>query len=247
MNLLVLTLSAMLTAATATTPNPDVLDEVLSAYVHDGLVDYAGLKANRATLDTYLTTAGEVPVNTFQQWNKDTQLAFLINVYNATTLQLIIDHYPVKSIKSIGSVFKSPWSQDSVTLFGKKISLDTLEHKIIRKNYVEPRIHFALVCAAMGCPPLRDEAFRGETLNAQLDNQTRTFLQTTEKNRVDHDKKSLHLSPIFKWYREDFEKSDRSLQAYVAPYLASEVSLEGYDLSFTDYDWDLNQQPTDGK
>lgn len=217
------------------------LDAILKARVRAGLVDYAGLKAERAPLDAYLTEAGSVPMATFQQWSKDEQLAFLINVYNGATLQLIIDGYPVDSIKSLGGLVKSPWAKESVLLFGKKISLDTLEHKIIRKNYAEPRIHFALVCAAMGCPPLRNEAYQSARLEEQLEAQTKEFLTTPEKNRVDVEKKVVWMSPIFKWYGEDFQTDGGALLAYLAPYLG-QTSLEGYKIEYTDYDWALNEQ-----
>jgi hypothetical protein len=219
------------------------LNAVLARHVHDGLVDYSAVKADRAGLDAYLTEAGRVPMSTFQGWSKDDQLAFLINVYNATTIQLIIDAYPVDSIKSLGSFLKSPWARESVQLFGKAISLDTLEHKIIRKNYSEPRIHFALVCAAMGCPPLRAEAYQGARLEVQLDDQARTFLATTAKNRIDTERKKLLLSPIFDWYRDDFEAASKSLAGFVAPYLgATEEVLASYGVDFTDYDWSLNDR-----
>ena len=220
------------------------LDAILKARVRSGLVDYAGLKAGRAPLDAYLSAAGAVPMAGFQHWTRDEQLAFLINVYNAATLQLIIDAYPVDSIKSLGTLVKSPWSKEVVLLFGKKISLDTLEHKVIRKNYAEPRIHFALVCAAMGCPPLRGEAYQGTRLEEQLEAQTREFLTTPEKNRVEAEKKTLWLSPIFKWYKEDFETTSKSLATFVAPYLgaAEGAALDAYKIEYTDYDWALNGQ-----
>lgn len=224
------------------------LNRILAEYVQDGLVDYRGLKQGRTPLDAYLAEAGAVPLAAFQRWKKDEQLAFLINIYNATTLQLIVDHYPVKSIKSIGSVFKGPWAQDSVLLFGKRISLDTLEHKIIRKTYTEPRIHFALVCAAMGCPPLRNEAFVGAKLDVQLDDQAKAFLANAARNRVEPDGRKLQLSPIFKWYREDFEVDGRSLESFLAPYLGVSVdALDGFEVEFTEYDWSLNDQAAGGQ
>lgn len=223
------------------------LDAILTQYVQDGLVDYGALKAGREPLDRYLETVGAVPLADFQRWKRPEQLAFLINLYNAATLQLIVDHYPVDSIKSIGTLLNGPWSRDSVLLFGKRISLDTLEHKIIRKNYTEPRIHFALVCAALGCPPLRAEAYQGSLLEAQLDGQVRDFLDTPDKNWLDVDAKRIHLSPIFKWYRKDFEAGGGSLQAFVAPYMAGDASLEGFDVTFTDYDWSLNVQPVEAR
>ena len=219
----------------------EALDAILKARVSAGLVDYAGLKTERAPLDAYLAEAGAVPMATFQRWSKDEQLAFLINVYNGATLQLIIDGYPVDSIKSLGSLLKSPWAKESVLLFGKKISLDTLEHKIIRKNYTEPRIHFALVCAAMGCPTLRNEAYQGARLEEQLDAQAKAFLSTQGKNRVDAEEKVVWLSPIFKWYGEDFQTDGGAVLKYVTPYLGMS-SLEGYKIEYTDYDWSLNEQ-----
>lgn len=222
------------------------LDALLKRHVAEDLVDYGALKGERGGLDAYLDAAGKVNEEEFKQWDESTQLAFLINLYNAATLQLIIDHYPVDGIKSIGSLLRSPWSLEVVTLHGKKISLDTLEHGIIRKQYPEPRIHFAVVCAALGCPPLRAEAYVGDRLDAQLDEQTRIFLSDAEKNRVDSAAKVLHLSPIFKWYRQDFEVGGKTLQDYVAPWYSEQVDraqLANYTVKFTDYDWALNDQP----
>lgn len=246
MKTLLLTLILALTPAADAKPydhSHAALDSILKTRVAGGLVDYAGLKADRATLDAYLADAGAVPLAEFQQWNQDEQLAFLMNIYNAATLQLIIDNYPVDSIKSLGSLVKSPWAKEFVVLYGKTISLDTLEHKIIRKNYREPRIHFALVCAAIGCPPLRNEAFQGARLDEQLGDQVKTFLATPEKNRVDVGKETLYLSPIFKWYREDFETDGKGLAAFVAPwYPEAGTDLATYEIEFTDYDWALNDQ-----
>ncbi len=240
----ILPLAITLSAAGGFDQSHAAFDAILKARVAQGLVDYKGLQADRAPLDAYLAQAGAVPMAEFQQWKREEQLAFLINVYNSATLQLIIDGYPVDSIKSLGSLVKSPWSKETVQLFGKKISLDTLEHKIIRKNYQEPRIHFAVVCAAMGCPPLRDEAYTGARLEEQLEAQSKEFLTTPAKNRVDAEKKTLWLSPIFKWYGDDFEMTSKSLAAFVAPYIgaAEGANLEGYSIEYTDYDWSLNEQ-----
>jgi hypothetical protein len=221
------------------------LSGVLSQHVHDGLVDYAALKEDRATLDGYLDTVGAVTVAVFQRWGREQQLAYLINIYNATTLRLVIDHYPVGSIKSIGSFLNGPWDKKIVNVFGKTISLNTLEHKIIRKRYAEPRIHFSLVCAAVGCPPLRDEAYQGEQLERQLEAQTVSFLAEPKKNRIDSDAEKLFLSPIFKWYRKDFEMDSGSLKDYLNPYLAGTDRPDGlreFDITFTDYDWSLNDR-----
>ena len=173
------------------------------------------------------------------------QLAFFINAYNAYTLQLIIDHYPVKSIKDIGSFFKGPWDQPAVRLFGRTLTLNNLEHDIIRKDYPDPRIHFALVCAAHGCPPLRDEAYVADHLEEQLDDQARQFLATPAKNRVDAGARTVYLSPIFKWYGADFEKKHGSVLAALEPYWpkasVGALAQGHFKIRYSDYDWSLNQ------
>jgi hypothetical protein len=214
-------------------------DALLSRHVDaKGMVDYVGLQKSRASLDKYLKNTGAVNESTFRSWSEDEQLAFLINIYNAETLQLILDNYPVSSIKKIGGFLSNPWKRDVVALFGDEISLDKLEHGIIRKDYDEPRIHFAVVCAANGCPPLRPGAYTGAGLDSQLNEQTKQFLTDLPKNRIDGD--TLYLSPIFDWYGEDFTKNGRSLNDYVDPYMKGDAS--GKKVRFTDYDWDLNKQ-----
>lgn len=215
------------------------LDEVLRSYVNDqGMVDYSGLKADRDQLDNYLISTGAVSRSTFDRWNENEQLAFLINVYNAETLQFIIDHYPTSSIKKLGGLLSSPWDRMNVALFGSTTTLDHVEHEIIRPRYNEPRIHFALVCAAVSCPPLRREAFTGNRLDAQLDDQARVFLSESEKNRIEGD--TLFLSAIFKWYGGDFTTRGATLNDYVDPLIEGDAS--GKKIKFTHYDWDLNTQ-----
>ncbi len=215
-------------------------DEVLKAYVDDeGMVDYAGLKADREGLDRYLATTGAINESDFGSWTRDQRLAFLINVYNAETLQLIIDHYPVKSIKKIGGWFKQPWDVESVTLFGKKTTLNTIEHEILRPKYEEPRIHFAIVCAAMGCPPLPKAAFTPENLDQLLDARGRVFLAQKNKNRLQGD--TLYLSPIFNWFEEDFTTGG-SLQDFIAPFFPEDIEGKKLRIKFTSYDWSLNKQ-----
>lgn len=224
-----------------------VLDKTLNTYVKDALVDYRNLKANRQDLDRYLGQVAAVPEPEFKRWTEKQQLAFLINAYNAYTLQLIIDHYPVKSIKDIGGWVKGPWEQPVVRLFGRELTLNDLEHKLLRVNYQEPRIHFALVCAAMGCPALRSEAYEAARLDAQLDDQARQFLANTQKNRVDVAEQLVYLSPIFKWYGADFEKKSGSLLGALKPYWPKEAEAAlaegGFKIRYTDYNWSLNQGP----
>jgi hypothetical protein len=224
------------------------LDRVLKADVKNERVDYLALKKDSRDLDAWLKTAGAVTETEFNRWTQPQQLAFLINLYNAATLKLIVNHYPVKSIKDIGSVFKGPWKQEVVPLLGKTVTLDYLEHGVLRKKYAEPRVHFAIVCAAKGCPPLRAEAFIPDKLNEQLDEQGRVFLGTKEKNRWDGSARVLYLSPIFKWFSEDFEKKSGSVVKFVTPYFPAEAqkqiqSVKSPEVRYTDYDWSLNEQP----
>lgn len=216
------------------------LDGVLKTYVNaEGMVDYAGLKAHRSALDGYLAKTGAVSESKFDAWTRDQRLAFLINVYNAETLKLIIDNYPVKSIKKIGGLFGQPWDVKSVTLFGKKTTLNTIEHEILRPKYKEPRVHFVIVCAAMGCPPLRNEVFTPENLDAQLDARGRFFLNQKNKNKLDGD--TLYLSPIFDWFGEDFTV-EGSLQDFVTPFFPTDIKGKKLKIKFTNYDWSLNKQ-----
>jgi len=221
---------------------------VLAAVVKDTRVDYVRLQATPAELDAYLLELASVPPAEFAGWNEADRLALLLNLYNAQTLRLIADHYPVKSIRSIGFLPGAAWRELIVRFGGRIMTLSHLENEIIRAEYQEPRIHFALVCAAMGCPPLRSEPFVGARLNEQLDDQTRQFLAKSEKNHFDAGTNTLHLSPIFKWYDEDFIKSAGSLAAYVKPFLPAAQRDALADpakvkVRFTDYDWALNEQP----
>lgn len=221
---------------------------VLKKILKDNLVDYAGLKNEPKDLVAYLDQLASVPESEFKKWNQAQRIAYLVNLYNAQTLKLIIDHYPVKSIKDIGGVLKGPWKQPVVRLFGKTITLDDLEHGILRKDYAEPRLHFALVCAAMGCPPLKNEPFTAANLNAQLEEQGKVFFAQKHKNSVDIGKKVVNLSPIFKWFEEDFTKNSGTVIAFVQSYFSPEVSRElvkgGYKINYTHYDWSLNDQAT---
>ncbi|MDA2918314.1 DUF547 domain-containing protein [Desulfobacterota bacterium AH_259_B03_O07] len=217
---------------------------VLSRYVKNGLVDYNGLKSNPEQLDLYLTSLTTVSEKDFNQWSEEQQLAYLINLYNAQTLRLIIDHYPVNSIKDINE----PWDTPLVTLHGNKVTLNELEHEIIRKNYDEPRIHFALVCAAMGCPNLPTEPFVSTNLDRQLDRQGRGLLSDSKKNYVDLANKTVYLSPIFEWYKEDFLRESDSVLLFLRPYFPNDISKKvsetDYKIEFTDYDWSLNDSST---
>lgn len=220
---------------------------VLETVVEDARVDYVKLKADTAELDAYLNEVALVPQAEFAQWTEADQLALLLNLYNARTLRLIVDHYPIKSIRNIGFLPGAAWRELIVRFGGQIMTLGHLENKIIRADYDEPRIHFALVCAALGCPPLRGEPFVGDRLEQQLDDQARQFLAESDKNRFDPERNTLYLSPIFKWYDDDFIKPAGSLAAYVKPFLpeAQQIALtepSKVKVRFTQYDWGLNQR-----
>lgn len=216
-------------------------------------VDYAGFKVDRASLKLYLSSTAAIARPTFDQWSKPEQLAFLLNTYNAWTVELILTRYPdVRSIKDLGSLLQSPWKRRFITLLGDMRSLDDIEHGLIRGSvrYQDPRVHFAANCASIGCPALRHEAYVAARLDAQLDDATRKFLADRHRNRVDGD--ALKVSSIFKWYREDFEAGWRGantlggfLALYSAPLgldadTARRLAAGKTAIEFLDYDWQLN-------
>jgi len=217
-------------------------------------VNYARFKADRAKLKVYLKSTSSVSRATFNRWSKNDQLAFLINTYNAWTVELILTRYPnLKSIKDLGSVIQSPWKKAFVPLFGRKVSLDHIEHTLIRGSgrYNEPRIHFAVNCAAIGCPALRNSAFRGRTLSVQLNAATKAFLKDRSRNRLKNG--TLEVSNIFKWYRGDFEKGwrgARNLNQFLAIYANALGMTKGQQvrlksgkikIRFLSYNWRLNR------
>ncbi len=217
-------------------------------------VNYTRFKADRVKLKTYLESTSSVSKATFNRWSENDQLAFLINAYNAWTVELILTEYPnLKSIKALGSIIRSPWKQNFIPLFGKTVSLDHIEHTLIRGSgrYNEPRIHFAVNCASIGCPALRNTAYRGNALPAQLNAATKDFLRDRSRNRFKGGK--LAVSNIFKWYRGDFEKGWRganNLNQFLAIYANALGLTKGQQaelksgktrISFLSYDWRLNR------
>lgn len=223
-----------------------LLGRVLSNFVANARVDYAALKTSPGDLDRYLSDVAALTPDEFAKWPEPDRLALLLNLYNAQTLRLIIDHYPLKSIRDIGLLPGAAWRRSIVRFGGEVMSLDHLEHEVIRGRYDEPRIHFAVVCAAVSCPPLRNEPYVGARLSEQLDDQARTFLADSGKNRYDGAAETLWLSAIFDWYKNDFTKPAGSLEAYVKPFLPAEVAnamgtARQLKVRFLDYDWALNE------
>lgn len=219
-------------------------------------VNYGAMQEDSSRLKSYLNSLAVVTRADFEQWDHAEQLAFLINTYNAWTVDFVLTQYPdIESIKDLGSFFNSPWSQEIVSLFGEKLSLDDIEHEMIRgwNRYNEPRIHFAVNCAAIGCPALAAKAFTAKNLDSQLDLNTRRFLSDATRNYFSSGR--FYLSKIFDWYEEDFEKGwggYNSLAEFIANYQdAMELSADATQalatgkirVRYTSYDWDLNRRP----
>jgi hypothetical protein len=218
-------------------------------------VDYAGFAADRGVLRTYLDSLSAVTPDEAARFDRFQRLAFLINAYNAFTVELVLTRWPhLTSIKDLGGLFSSPWRQRFFTLLGESRHLDDLEHGLIRgaADFDEPRVHFALNCASIGCPGLRPEAYVPESLAAQLEDQTQRFLRDRSRNRYDPDTGTLAVSRIFDWYGEDFERGlggTRSVAGFLARYAQqlspdreaqARVAAGVVELRFLDYDWRLN-------
>ena len=218
-------------------------------------VDYTALRREHAALEAVLADFRSVPRAEFERWGKAEQEAFLINAYNAFTIEKILTRYPdLRSIRDFGTIFGNPWKDRFFTLLGEARSLDDIEHGMLRKEgvYDEPRIHFAVVCASVGCPMLRNEAFVAPRLDAQLEDGLRRFLSDRTRNRYDAGRDKLEVSRIFDWYGKDFEKGHRgftSVKATLARYAGlladkpeqqARVREQKADLDFLEYDWALN-------
>jgi hypothetical protein len=219
---------------------------ILQQAVRDGRVAYAALKKHDAPLQAYLNEISATCAADYEAWSREQRLAFWINAYNAYTIRLILDHYPIASIRKIGWLPGAAFREKFIPMRGLKggtISLNDIEHDTLRANFREPRIHFALVCASTSCPALRNEAYRASELNRQLDDQARTFLHDPSKNRFDAKTTTLYLSKIFDWFRADFETEAASVPTYVARYMDDQrVSEPNVDVEYLDYDWSLNDQ-----
>ncbi len=241
---------------------------VLERYVNEmGMVDYRDLRAHREPLNAFAGQLAGLQRSIYEPWSTHQKIAFWINAYNALTLQVILDHYPIdpsflgslrfpdNSIRQIPGV----WDKITFPVMGRSLTLDQIEHEILRKEFQEPRIHMALVCAARGCPPIRSEPYTGRDLDGQLDDQARQFLANPEKFRIDRAAKEVRLSSIFKWFGEDFvpvygtddrfkshDEEERAVLNFIQRYLEDKdkqfLLNEDYDIKYLDYDWTLNEQ-----
>ena len=242
-------LSLLAVPASAQTFDHSVFDGLLKKHAVKGMVDYDEF-ARTAAFKDYLTSLEHADVSKLSERER---LAFWINAYNAYTIALINKYEERASIKNISEGIgfertKGPWKEPIVKAAGKTYSLDEVENAIIRKQFHEPRIHFALVCAAMSCPPLRSEAYTGAKLDAQLESQGRAFVRDGARgSRVDVNKAVVHASRIFEWYKDDFGDSDAAIGHYIAQYYPDgpekQLLLGGhFKLEFLDYDWTLNSR-----
>lgn len=249
-------------------PDTDRYAAALRAYVDDrGMVDYAELQANPGDLNAYLTSIANLDPSEFEKWTDADRIAFWCNVYNAYTLKVIIANYPIdasflrgfaypkNSIRQISGV----WNRLQWPVMGDRITLNTIEHEILRVEFDEPRIHAALVCAAKSCPPLRNEPYAGDRLEEQLEDQMRRFLLTPQGFRIDREEDVVYLSPIFEWYVQDFVSKygppvyttgtwrDRvalvnAIEPHVSEDDAEYLSAGDFEIEYLKYDWTLNEQ-----
>ena len=231
------------------------------------MVDYRALRQNRHSLDEFSRRVGRLKPETYAAWGRNEKIAFWINVYNGLTLLAIIDNYPIRasflgslmypknSIRQISGV----WDSLQFTVKGEEVTLDHIEHNVLRQKFDEPRIHMALVCAAKSCPALRQEPYSGSRLDEQLDAQTRRFLSNSLKFRIDRTEKVVFLSRIFDWFGKDFvdrygtdqafkghKEALRAALNFIESYLTqsdrSFLKDTDFEISFLEYNWSLNEQ-----
>jgi hypothetical protein len=215
--------------------------ELLEKYVQNHTVDYRGFKNEEAKLDRYLKILEETDT---KKLSRDEQFAFYINAYNGWTIKLILTGYPgIKSIKNLGSIFKTPWKKQIARIDGDIITLDKIEHDILRPGFKDPRVHFAVNCASKGCPPLRPEPYRADILEQQLDEMTRAFINDSQRNRLEG--KTLYVSSIFKWFSEDFHDD---VVGFFLKYAQGDLKKQleeskgDIQVKYLDYDWSLNDK-----
>jgi len=212
---------------------------LLKKYVKNSVVNYQGFKNNEAKLEQYLKVLEGIDT---KELSRDEQFAFYINAYNAWTIKLILTGYPgVKSIKDLGSFFSSPWKKKICRIDGEVISLDRIEHEILRPRFKDPRVHFTINCAARSCPPLRSAPYQEDVLNQQLDEMTSAFINDPSRNRLEGN--TLYVGKIFDWFEEDF---NGDILGFFLKYAKGslkeqlEVNKEKIKVKYLDYDWSLN-------
>ncbi len=243
-------------------------DLLLQKLVKDGLVSYSALNEDKKALTEYLIQFENVDRDSYKNWSHDEKMAFWINAYNAITIEGISNNYPIQwggflarhrfpqnSIRQI----KKFWDTVFINIMGRDITLNQIEHEILRKEFNDPRIHFVIVCASIGCPVLESRAFFAEDLDNRLEEAARNFVNNPHKVRLDEEKKILYLSAIFDWYEEDFtrsetadkrlEKYDKSVRGvveFVSKYIGvaekNFILQNKLKIKYLKYDWSLNER-----
>jgi hypothetical protein len=222
-------------------PDQDIWNDLLEKYVSpEGKVNYKGFISEKDKFDLYLTKLSNYPPA--EDWSRQERLAYWINAYNAFTIKLIIENYPIESITDLHPTLYLPlvntvWHKEFFQIGGEDESLNDIEHKILRKDFNEPRIHFAIVCASESCPKLKNEAFIPEKIESQLEGQAREFINDPTKNRISKDQ--IEISRIFQWFKGDFTKQE-SLIEYLNRFSDKKISDDA-KVRFMDYDWSLNE------
>ena len=196
---------------------------------------------NELSFDKLLARLNTVKMDSLK--SREEKLVFWINTYNIFAAKMVADHFPIKSIKDLGSFFRPVWEKPAGNVEGKERTLNEIEHEILRKMN-EPRVHVAIVCASVSCPDLRLEAFNVNSLNEQLDDQMRVFLKSSEKGmKIDNKRNRVYLSSIFKWFEDDFESRGGVLKFianYVSPDVAKKLTRSGITIYYLEYNWGIN-------
>lgn len=230
----------ILSPVSADSVDNSLFTDLLKKHVTGPRVDYAGFKTDEAQLDQYLDILSRTD---HASLSSAEQFAFFVNVYNAFTIKLVLTEYPgIDSIKDIGSFFSTPWKIRFIPLKDQKVTLDEVEHEILRPTFKDPRIHFAVNCASIGCPPLRPEAFEGDRLEEQLNEQTTAFINGPGNVKIDGN--TIYVSKIFRWFKEDFTEGPVSfVRQYASPDLLARIDAMGDNIrvKYLDYDWALNK------
>lgn len=222
---------------------------LLRKHVSDGFVNYRSLKlkSEHDKLKSYLGELSALCLKDYEKFSELQKISFWINVYNASMVELVLRNYPLKSVRSIGFLPLAAFRKRFIPIhmFGyKDMSLGEVENKFLRKKFVEPRIHFALVCASKSCPKLRSKAYVATDLHLQLEKATHDFLSDPKKNFFDTKSNILHLSKIFSWYDSDFGKNKAERLKWIKRYLPKntqkEMGSKEIRFDFLNYDWSLN-------
>lgn len=246
-----------------------IFDSLLKKNVKNGKINYKGFISSGDRFDFYLKQLASVSGDDFSSWTRNEKLAYWINAYNAFTIKAVIDNYPIERNLDISAVIypknsirqiDGVWDELKFSAAGKEVTLNEIEHEILRKEFNEPRIHTAIVCASIGCPDLMHDAYKANKIDQQLESSSSAFVNNPDKGvRVDMKKKEVHLSKIFNWFGMDFvgkygtdeffrgrDNKQRGVLNFVRMHINSEEKKEflesnDFSISYIDYDWSLNE------